>query len=125
MRTIAVLAAGASLAFAVTANAQTTPSAPPPAAQPPASAPATPSAAPAITRVNVVDIKELPEATQTKVNEVVAQGNETDLQNLRTSIDGTPQIKSALDAKGVVSAHVIAASMGKDGTLTLVTKKPS
>ena len=124
MRMIAVLAAGASLAFAMAANAQA-PSSPSPAAPPQTEAPAAPSAAPAIKRVDVVDINELPEATQTKVNEVVAKGSEADRQNLRNSIDATPQVKSALEAKGVTSAYVIAASMGSDGTLTLVTKKPS
>ena len=55
---------------------------------------------------------ELPEDTQTKVNEVVAERGEDGLQKLRTSIDATPEIKSALEAKGLTSAHVIAASMG-------------
>ncbi len=125
MRTIAVLAAGASLAFAMAANAQA-PSTQQPAPQPPAAAPAAPSAAPAIKRVDVVDIKELPEAAQTQVNEAVAQDNSgANIQSLRSAIDGTPQIKSALEAKGLASANVIAARMGPDGTLTLVTKKAS
>ena len=126
MRMITILAAGASLAFAVAtgAEAQSTqapvqaPAEPPAAAQPPA-------AAPNITSVNVVDIKELPEATQKQVNEVISQRGEADLERLRTSIDGMPQLKSALEAKGVTSAQVIAASMGADGALTLITKKDS
>ncbi len=106
----------------------------PPAAQPPATAPAQPpaaapeapsSGAPNITSVNVVDIEELPEDTQKQVNEVVSQRGEADLQKLRTSIDGMPQLKSALEAKGLTSAQVIAASMGADGALTLITKKAS
>ena len=66
---------------------------------------------------------ELPEDTQTKVNEVVAQRGEEGLQKLRTSIEATPEIKSALEAKGLTPAHVIAASMGSGGALTLITKK--
>ncbi len=125
MRMITILVAGFSLAFAVAtaAQAQSQTPAEPPAqapAQPPAAAP---EAAPAIKSVNVVDIEELPEATQKQVNEVVAQRGEDNLERLRTSIDGTPQLKSALEAKGLTSAQVIAASMSADGALTLITKK--
>ena len=128
MRMITILAAGASLAFAVAtgAQAQSTQAPAQAPAEPPAAAPAQPpAAAPNITSVNVVDIKELPEATQKQVNEVISQRGEADLERLRTSIDGMPQLKSALEAKGVTSAQVIAASMGADGALTLITKKDS
>ena len=74
-------------------------------------APEAQPAAPAIQSVNIVDIKELPEATQTQVNQVIAQRGDADLQKLRSSIDATPKIKSALEAKGLTSAQVIAASM--------------
>ena len=122
MRIMMILAAGVTLAFAMAANAQT-PSTQTPA-QPPATAPAPPSAAPTgIKSVTVVDVQELPEATQKQVNDIVAQRGEADLQQLRSSIDSTPQIKSALEAKGLTSAQVIAASMSPDGALTLVTKK--
>jgi hypothetical protein len=125
MRTIAILAAGVSLTFAMAANAQA-PSTQQPAPQPPAAAaPAAPSAAPSIKKVDVIDIQELPAATQTQVNDAVAQDSGANIQSLRTSIDGMPAIKSALEAKGLASAHVIAARLGPDGTLTLVTKKPS
>ena len=129
MRTTMILAAGLSLAFAAAANAQQAPATPtqPPAAspaQPPAAAPEAPAAqAPAIQSVNIVDMAELPEDTQTKVNEVVAERGEEGLQKLRTSIEATPEIKSALEAKGLTPAHVIAASMGSGGALTLITKK--
>ena len=124
MRMITILAAGVTLAFAVAANAQT-PSTHPPA-QAPAAAPEAPAAAPtSIKSVNIVDMQELPADTQKQVNEVVAQRGDADLKQLRSSIDGTPQIKSALEAKGLTSAHVIAASMSPDGALTLVTKKAS
>jgi hypothetical protein len=116
-----ILAASVTLAFATAANAQapSTPS----AAQPPAAATEAPSAAPAIQSVSIVDMTELPEATQKQVEDVVAQRGESDLQKLRSSIDATPQIKSALEAKGLTSAQVIAASMSPEGALTLVTKK--
>ena len=121
MRMITILAAGATLAFATAANAQA-PSTPSPA-QPPAAATEAPAPAPAIQSVSIVDMTELPEATQKQVEDVVAQRGESDLQKLRSSIDATPQIKSALEAKGLTSAQVIAASMSPEGALTLVTKK--
>jgi hypothetical protein len=121
MRMITILAAGVTLAFATAANAQA-PSTPSPA-QPPAAATEAPSAAPAIQSVSIVDMTELPETTQKQVEDVVAQRGEADLQQLRSSIDATPEIKSALEAKGLTSAQVIAASMSPEGALTLVTKK--
>jgi hypothetical protein len=126
MRMITILAAGVALALAPMAAAQAQSTQAPAPAQPPAAAPEAPSTgAPNITSVNVVDIGELPEATQKQVNEVISQRGEADLERLRTSIDGMPQLKSALEAKGVTSAQVIAASMGADGALTLITKKDS
>ena len=122
MRMITILAAGVTLAFAVPANAQAQATQPP--AETPATAPEAPGAAETqIRSVNIVDMTELPEATQTQVNEVVAQGGEASLQQLRSTIDANPEIKSALEAKGLTSANVIAASMGPEGALTLVTKK--
>jgi hypothetical protein len=122
MRMITILAAGATLAFAVAANAQQAPATQPPA-QAPATAPEAPTAAPTIRSVNIVDMTELPEATQKQVNDVVAQRGDADLQQLRSTIDANPEIKAALEAKGVTSAQVIAASMSPEGALTLVTKK--
>ena len=110
-----ILAAGLSLAFAAAAGAQTAP-------QPPATPPA---ATPGIQSIDVVDVEQLPEETQTQVNEVVAERGEDSLQKLRQSIDANPEIKSALEAKGLTSAHVIAASMTPQGALTLITKKTS
>ena len=121
MRKIMILAAGAALAFATAASAQQNP-APQPEPSTPA-APAAPSAPPAIKTINVVDIEELPEATKAQVKEIVAKRSDADLQKLRGSIDATPEVKSALEAKGLTSAAVIAASMGNDGALTLITKK--
>jgi len=65
----------------------------------------------------------LQEATRTQVNAVVAKRSDADLQKLRGSIDATPVVKSALEAQGMSSAQVIAASLTNDGTLTLITKK--
>ncbi|MCF6121218.1 hypothetical protein L2449_30830 [Mesorhizobium muleiense] len=125
MRKTISLAAAVTLLLATAASAQQQP-APQPGEPPASPAPAAPGAqpaAPAIQTVNVVDIEELPEETQTKVNEVIAKRGEDGLQKLRSSIDATPQVKSALEAKGLTSAQVIAASMDANGSLTLITKK--
>ncbi|MER9847372.1 hypothetical protein NKJ55_08400 [Mesorhizobium sp. M0106] len=127
MRKTTLLAAAATLVLATAASAQQQP-AQQPSPAPAAPAPAAPGAqpqAPTIQAINVVDIKDLPAATQAKVNEVIAKRSDADLQKLRGSIDATPQVKSALEAKGLTSAQVIAASMSTNGALTLITKKAS
>jgi len=118
MRKTIFLAAAATLMLAGGASAQQQ------------SAPTTPApggrqAAPAIQSVSIVDITELPKDTQTQVNQVIAQRGDAGLQKLRSSIDATPKVKSALEAKGLSSAQVVAASMNTNGALTLITKKAS
>lgn len=127
MRKTIVIAAAATLMMAGAAGAQQQPT-PQPSPAPTAPAQAAPKgqpAVPAIQSVNVVDITELPKDTQTQVNQIVAQRGDAGLQTLRKSIDATPKVKSALEAKGVSSAQVIAASMQPNGALTLITKKAS
>ena len=127
MRKTIVLAAAASLMLAGAASAQQQP-APQPTPAPATPAPATPRAQPAgptIQSVNSVDITELPKDTQTQVNQVIAQRGDDGLKKLRSSIDATPKVKSALEAKGLSSAQVVAASMEPNGALTLITKKAS
>lgn len=133
MRKMTILAAGFALAIAPMAAAQAqstppveTPGQAPAPAQPPSATPEAPAAAaPAITSVTVVDVKELPEATQKQVDEVVAQRGDEDLKQLRSSIESMPELKSALEAKGATTNDVIAASMAEGGALTLITKKAS
>ncbi|MER9306699.1 hypothetical protein NKJ06_22445 [Mesorhizobium sp. M0293] len=127
MRKTIVLAAAATLMLAGAARAQQQP-AQQPAPAPTTPAPATPQAQPAvptIQSVNIVDITELPKDTQTQVNQVIAQRGDDGLKKLRSSIDATPKVKSALEAKGLSSAQVVAASMEPNGALTLITKKAS
>ncbi|TIV65809.1 MAG: hypothetical protein E5V86_10635 [Mesorhizobium sp.] len=122
MRNAILVAAAATLLMAGAAGAQQQPT---PSPAPTAPAPKAQSAAPAIQSVNVVDITELPKDAQTQVNQIVAQRGDAGLQTLRKSIDATPKVKSALEAKGMSSAQVIAASMQPNGALTLITKKAS
>jgi hypothetical protein len=128
MRKMTLLAAAATLTLATAATAQQQPAQQQPAPAPTTPAPAAPRAQPAvptIQSVSIVDITELPKDAQTQVNQVIAQRGDAGLQKLRSSIDATPQVKSALEAKGLTSAQVIAASMNTDGALTLITKKAS
>lgn len=122
MRKLMILGASVALMLAPTAAFAQQQA---PAETPTAPAPANPSAAPAIQSINIVDIKELPETTQSQVNDSVSKTSEADLQKLRASIDASPDIKAALDAKGMKSDQVVAASMGQNGALTLITKEPS
>lgn len=122
MRMITILAAGTALMLSAAANAQA-PSGQNTPARPPAAAPQAPAQPPSIKSVNVVDITELPQETQTQVNQVVAQRGDGELQKLRKAIDAAPNIKSALEAKGLSSMHVLIAQMDESGELTLVTKK--
>ena len=121
MRKVTMLAAGAALLLAGAASAQQQPA--PAPSQPAQPAPSAPAKPPQISKVDVVDIEQLPKETQDRVNHVVAQRGDEGLKQLRSSIDARPDIKSALDAKGMSSAQVIAASLATDGTLTLITKK--
>ncbi len=124
MRKVTMLIAGAAMMTAAAASAQQQPAPTTPAPTAPAPAPA-PSAQPTIRSVKIVDIEQLPAATKEQVNAVVAKSSDAELQKLRGSIDAMPQIKSALEAQGLTSAQVVAASMGNDGALTLITKKAS
>ncbi|CDX27157.1 conserved exported hypothetical protein [Mesorhizobium sp. ORS 3324] len=125
MRKTIVFAAAATLLLAGAASAQQQ-TAPQPSPAPATPAPAAPkSQTPTIESVSIVDITELPKDTQTQVNQIVAQRGDAGLQTLRKSIDATPKVKSALEAKGMSSAQVIAASLQPNGALTLITKKAS
>src|SRR5258707_14807603 len=74
-----------------------------------------------IRSIQVVDLKELQPAVRSKVDDVVAQTSEEDLQSLRKSIDATPEAASPLKAKGLTSLQVVAIYIA-DGVLTLITK---
>jgi hypothetical protein len=74
-----------------------------------------------IRSIQVVDVKDLKPAVRSKVDEVVAQTSEEDMQSLRKSIDATPEAASALKAKGLSSSQVVAVNIA-DGVLTLFAK---
>ncbi|WP_454627904.1 hypothetical protein [Bradyrhizobium cenepequi] len=74
-----------------------------------------------IRTIQVVDIKELQPAVRSKVDEIISQTSDEDIQSLRKSIDATPQAVSALKAKGMNSSQVVAINIA-DGVLTMFTK---
>jgi hypothetical protein len=75
-----------------------------------------------IRSIQVVDIKDLKPELRSKVDEVVAHTSEEDMQSLRRSIDATPEVASALKAKGLSSLQVVAINIADDGVLTLFAK---
>jgi Spy/CpxP family protein refolding chaperone len=74
-----------------------------------------------IRSIQVVDVKDLQPAVRSKVDEIVSQTSDEEMQSLRTSIDATPEAASALKAKGLSSAQVVAINIA-DGVLTLFAK---
>jgi hypothetical protein len=74
-----------------------------------------------IRTIQVVDVKELQPAVRSKVDEIISQTSDEDMQSLRKTIDATPQAVSALKAKGATSSQVVAINIA-DGVLTMFTK---
>jgi Spy/CpxP family protein refolding chaperone len=74
-----------------------------------------------IRSIQVVDVKDLQPAVRSKVDEMVAQTSDEEMQSLRKSIDATPEAAAALKAKGLSSAQVVAINIA-DGVLTLFAK---
>jgi hypothetical protein len=106
----------AALSFGTPAFVQAQGASSPPEAQTPPDQSST-----VIRSVQVVDIKDLKPALRSKVDEVVAHTSDEDMQSLRKSIDATPEAASALKAKGLSSAQVVAINIA-DGILTLFAK---
>ena len=74
-----------------------------------------------IRTVQIVDIKQLQPEVRAKVDEIVAQTSEQELQSLRKSLDEIPETVSALKAKGLSSSHIVAINIA-DGVLTMIAK---
>jgi hypothetical protein len=112
--TASVIVAALSLGTPAFAQAPGTPS------QPEAQAPAGESST-VIRSIQVVDVKQLQPAVRSKVDQIVAQTSEEDLQALRKSIDATPEAASVLKAKGFSSSQIVAINIA-DGVLTMFAK---
>lgn len=74
------------------------------------------------TRVEVVELKDLPQSAQNQVNSIVETMPQEDVQKLRQSIDALPEAAEALKAKGINSSHVVVATVNDEGILVLITK---
>ena len=74
-----------------------------------------------IRSIQVVDVKDLQPAVRSKVDELVANTREEDIQSLRKSIDATPEAAAVLKAKGLSSSQVVAINIA-DGVLTMFAK---
>jgi hypothetical protein len=116
--TASVIIAG--LTFAPLALVQAQADQPKPQTQEQTQAPSDQSAV--IRAIQVVDIKDLKPEVRSKVETVAAKTSQDDLRSLRSSIDATPEAVSALKAKGMSSAQVVAINIA-DGVLTLFAKK--
>jgi hypothetical protein len=74
-----------------------------------------------IRSIQVVDVKDLQPPVRSKVDEIVAQTSDEEMQALRKVIDASPEVAAALKAKGLNSSHVVAINFA-DGVLTLFAK---
>ena len=74
-----------------------------------------------INKIQVIDVKQLPEAVKAQVDDVVSKTSDEDMKGLRASIDASPAADNALKEKGVTSAQVVAVNIA-DGVLTMFTK---
>jgi hypothetical protein len=116
--TTAALVAVLSLGTPVLVQAQGAPSQ---KGQTPAESQAPAESSVSIHSIQVIDVKELPPAVKSQVDDFVAKSSEEDKQSLRKSIDGTPAAISALKAKGLTSSQVVAINIA-DGVLMLFTQ---
>ncbi|WP_422372979.1 hypothetical protein [Hoeflea sp.] len=78
-----------------------------------------------IRAVSIVDVADLPADSQTQISKIEAERSESQLEALRTSIEGSPALVDALEKQGATPADVVAASLTQTGTLTIVTRKDS
>jgi hypothetical protein len=117
--TASVIIAALSLGAPAFGQAQGAP--PQPEAQtPPEQTPSDQSSA-VIRSIQVIDVKDLEPSVRSKVDDIVAHTKEEDMQSLRKSIDATPEVASALKAKGLSSSQIVAFNI-TDGVLTLFAK---
>ena len=117
MRTLAIAATAALLVDGVPSLAQT--------ATPAPSNTETQSQESGVTirSIQVIDVEDLESGLRAKIDALLENTKQEDLQSLRDSIDATPQAVSALKAKGRVSAQVVAINVDDSGILTMFTRK--
>ena len=80
-----------------------------------------PQSSTVIRSIQVVDVKDLQPAVRSKVDDLVANTREEDIQSLRKSIDESPEAAAVLKAKGLSSSQIVAINIA-DGVLTMFAK---
>src|ERR1700682_2741703 len=68
----------------------------------------TPQSATVIRSIQVVDVKDLQPAVRSKVDELVANTREEDIQSLRKSLAATPEAAAGLKGRGLCCSQVVA-----------------
>jgi hypothetical protein len=76
----------------------------------------------AIQSIQAIDVDELKAELRSKVDAIVANTKREYMNSLRKTVDATPEVLSALKAKGRNSAQVVAINIDKEGVLTFFTK---
>ena len=66
--------------------------------------------------------RSLQPAVRSKVDEIVAQTSDEEMQSLRKAIDANAEVAAALKAKGLNSSQVVAINIDDDGVLTMFAK---
>ena len=74
-----------------------------------------------ISKIQVVDVKQLPETVKAQVDDIVSKSSDEDMKALRASIDASPAAAGVLKEKGLTSAQVVAINIA-DGVLTMFAK---
>src|SRR3979490_3185333 len=74
--------------------------------QPDGQTPRTQQSSPVIRSIQVVDVKDLKPALRAKVDEIIAQTSDEDMQSLRKYNETTSDGASALKAKGLISRQL-------------------
>ncbi len=123
MRMMMLAAAGTAFVLAGAAQAQSPSPQPGPNPSEAPSATQPPSPAPAIRSVKVVDFNELPDATKTQVDALVAKRSAEDRERLQNAVERAPMIKTAVEAKGFSSRDVLIAQIDQNGALTVITRR--
>jgi hypothetical protein len=75
----------------------------------------------AIASIVVAEIDSLPQSVRKEIDAQISHMSDKELRSLRLSLSAAPAVSSALSAKGKSVSNVVAAALGTDGALLLVT----
>lgn len=75
----------------------------------------------AVASIVVAEIDSLPQSVRKEIDAQISHMSDMELRSLRQSLSAAPAVSSALSAKGKSVSNVVAAALGTDGALLLVT----